>query len=99
VRDSIVMGDSWIGPSATVDRAIFDKRVHVGRGAVVGHGEATCPNRGCPEHLSQGLTIVGKATRIPEGTVIGRNARVAPDLVEEDFPSQGVPTGEVLERA
>jgi glucose-1-phosphate adenylyltransferase len=99
VRDSIVMGDSWIGPSAVVDRAIFDRRVHVGRGACVGHGEATRPNRDCPEHLSQGLTIVGKATRIPEGAVIGRNARIAPDLVEEEFPAEGVPTGEVLDRA
>jgi len=99
VRDSIVMGDSWIGPSAVVDRAIFDKRVHIGRGARVGHGEATRPNRDCPEHLSQGLTIVGKATRIPEGATIGRNARIAPDLVEEEFPKEGIPAGEVLERA
>jgi glucose-1-phosphate adenylyltransferase len=98
VRDSIVMGESWIGPQAVIDKAILDKRVHVGRGAVVGRGEATRPNRGCPEHLSSGLTIVGKATRIPQGLVIGRNARIAPDLGEEDFPPAGVPTGEVLER-
>jgi glucose-1-phosphate adenylyltransferase len=98
VRDSIVMGDSWIGPQAALDHAILDKRVHVGRGAAVGHGEATRPNKACPEHLHSGLTIVGKGARVPEGIVIGRNARIAPDLTEEDFPGGDVPAGEALER-
>lgn len=98
VRESILMGDTWIGPGATLDRVICDKRVHVGRGAVVGTGPVV-PNRVCPEHLSSGITIVGKETRVPEGISIGRNARIAPDLVEDDFPAGGVPSGEVLERA
>jgi glucose-1-phosphate adenylyltransferase len=98
VRDSIVMGESWIGPSAVLDRAILDKRVHVGRGAIVGHGEATRPNRACPEHLHAGITILGKASRVPEGITIGRNVRIAPDLTEEDYPSVDVPAGEALER-
>jgi hypothetical protein len=41
---------------------------------------------------------VGKETRIAEGITIGRNCRIAPDLVEQDFPAEGVPSGEVLER-
>ncbi|HEX7076950.1 MAG TPA: glucose-1-phosphate adenylyltransferase family protein [Candidatus Eisenbacteria bacterium] len=99
VRDSIVMNDSWIGPQATLDRVVLDKRVHVGRGAIVGHGEATRANRSCPEHLSSGLTIVGKASRLPEGVVVGRNARLAPDLTEEDFHSKEVACGDVVERS
>ena len=99
VRDSIVMGDSWVGPSAVLDRAILDKRVHVGRGAVIGRGEAATPNRACPEHLSSGITIVGKSARIPEGVAIGRNARIAPDVTEEDFPGGDVESGDALERA
>jgi hypothetical protein len=31
--------------------------------------------------------------------VLGRNVRVAPDLVEDDVPRAPVPTGEVVERA
>jgi glucose-1-phosphate adenylyltransferase len=91
------MGDSWIGPEAVLDRAILDKRVHVGRRAVVGCG-VNVPNRVCPEHLSSGITIVGKETRIPEGIAIGRSARIGADLVEEDFPSDGIESGEVLDR-
>ena len=98
VRDSIIMGESWIGPRAELDRCILDKRVHVGRGARIGVGEAIRPNRGCPEHLSAGITIVGKGSRVPEGLSIGRNVRVAPDLVEEDFPREAVEGGDVLER-
>jgi len=97
VRESILMGETWIGPGATLDRVICDKRVHVGRSAVVGTGPSI-PNRVCPEHLSSGITILGKEARVPEGLVIGRNARIAPDLVEDDFPAEGVASGDVLER-
>jgi glucose-1-phosphate adenylyltransferase len=98
VRDSIIMGDCWIGRGAELERVILDKRVHVGRRARVGHGENFTPNRGCPEHLSSGITIVGKGTRIREGVTIGRNCRIAADLVEEDFGGEEVPSGEVVER-
>jgi len=56
------------------------------------------PNRACPEHLYSGITIIGKAARIPEGVSIGRNARIAPDVAEEDFPGGDVAAGEALER-
>jgi glucose-1-phosphate adenylyltransferase len=70
----------------------------VGKGAVVGRGDVAPPNRVCPEHLSSGITIVGKHARVPEGVAIGRNARIAPDVTEEDFPGGDVPSGEALER-
>jgi len=35
----VVMADTVIGPRARADRAILDKYVRVGEGAVVGHGE------------------------------------------------------------
>jgi glucose-1-phosphate adenylyltransferase len=98
VRDSIVMGESWLGPDARLDRVILDKRVHVGRGSVIGTGPST-PNRSCPEHLSSGITIIGKETRIPAGITIGRNVRIAPDLTEDEFPLGEIEGGEVLERS
>jgi glucose-1-phosphate adenylyltransferase len=97
VRDSIIMNDGWIGRGAVLDRVILDKRVHVGARARVGHGDDMTPNRECPEHLSAGTTIVGKNTRLPEGVVVGRNCRIGNDLVEEDFPRGGLPSGSVLD--
>lgn len=98
VTDSILLTGCWIGRGAVVDRVILDKRVHVGARARVGHGEDMTPNRDCPDHLSMGITIVGKNTRLPEEVVVGRNCRIAADLTEEDFPSRGLPSGAVLEQ-
>ena len=71
VRDSIVMHDTFIGRRASVDHAILDKHVSVGEDAVVGAGESSVANRACPEHLSSGLTVVGKGAQIAEGITIG----------------------------
>jgi glucose-1-phosphate adenylyltransferase len=76
VRDSIVMHDTVVGRRATVERAIVDKEVEIGEGAIVGWGEVTTANRACPEHLSTGLCVVGKGAHLPDGIRIGRNARV-----------------------
>jgi len=97
VERSILFNDSWIGPGAHIDRAIIDKNVHVGRGARIGEGEALVPNRGCPEHLSSGLSVIGKHSRIPPGAVIGRNVRIGSNVTENQFSSRFVPGGAVLE--
>jgi glucose-1-phosphate adenylyltransferase len=96
VRDSIVLNNCWIGSGSVVDRAILDKNVFVGRGSRVGHGEDLTPNVGCPEHLSSGLTIIGKSTRLPEGLVVGRNCRIAPDLNERAFLAAALPSGSAM---
>ncbi len=96
VRDSIVMHDTIVGREAVVDHAILDKEVRVGAGAVVGHGEAGVPNRACPDHLSSGLLVVGKGTRLPEGLEVGRNARIGAGVVERDFAGN-VPAGGVVD--
>jgi glucose-1-phosphate adenylyltransferase len=97
VRDSIVMHDTAVGRGAVVDRAILDKRVEVGAGARVGRGDASVPNRACPEHLSSGLVVVGRGARLPEGIGVGRNVRigadVSPDHFDGDVPAGGVVDG------
>jgi len=85
VRNSIVMQDSQIGRDAQIDGAILDKEVMVGAGTRVGAGDDRTPNRVCPEHLSSGLTIVGRATRLPPGLTIGRNVRIGHEVAERDF--------------
>ena len=95
LSDCIVMNDSVVGREAVVDRAILDKSVVVGSRAHLGHGDATTPNRACPEHLSSGLTVVGKGARIPEGITVGRNARIGAHVVERQFDGH-VPAGGVI---
>jgi glucose-1-phosphate adenylyltransferase len=98
VRDSIVMFDSVIRSGAVVDRAILDKEVVVGQGAIVGDGpDFDTPNRQEPGRLNTGITVVGKRAIIPRGARIGRNVKVAGGARASDFKSRNVKNGASVE--
>ncbi|HYM84374.1 MAG TPA: glucose-1-phosphate adenylyltransferase [Candidatus Dormibacteraeota bacterium] len=97
VRDSIVMFDSVIRSGAVVDRAILDKEVVVGQGAIVGDGDDDRPNRLEPGRLNTGITVVGKRAVIPRGTRIGRNCRIDGDVRTTDFTSRWIRSGESVQ--
>jgi len=98
VRDSIVMFDSVIRSGAVVDRAILDKEVVVGPGAIVGDGpHDDRPNKQEPGRLNTGITVVGKHAIIPRGVRIGRNVKVAADVRASDFAGRVVRSGESVE--
>jgi glucose-1-phosphate adenylyltransferase len=100
VRDSIVMFDGVIRSGAVVDRAILDKEVVVGPGAVVGSGpDFDTPNRQEPNRLNTGITVVGKRTVIPRGVRIGRNVKIASDVRTVDFTGRVVRSGATVERS
>jgi glucose-1-phosphate adenylyltransferase len=94
VRDSVVMHGCHIEPGAVVDRAVLDKAVHVGSGAVIGHGEPAA-NPALGESLTCGVTVVGKATVVPEGVKIGRNCVVRQGLAGAAWTGD-VPAGTVV---
>jgi glucose-1-phosphate adenylyltransferase len=94
VRDSIVMFDSVIRSGAVIDRAILDKEVVVGQGAIVGDGDDDRPNRHEPGRLNTGITVVGKRAVIPRGTRIGRNVRIDGEVRATDFASRVIRSGE-----
>ena len=98
VRDSIVMFDSVIRSGAVVDRAILDKEVVVGAGAIVGNGDDDRPNRQEPGRLNTGITVVGKQAIIPRGTRIGRNVKIEEGVRATDFASRMVRSGESIMR-
>ena len=85
VRDSIVMFDSVIGSRAVIDRAILDKEVKVGAGAIVGEGPDDTPNQAEPGRLNTGITVVGKQATIPRGARVGRNVRIGEAVRIADF--------------
>ncbi len=94
VRDSIIMNDTVVEAGARVDHCILDKQIVVGREAQVGYGTDETPNRDDPENLRSGITVVGKAARIPGDTRIGRNCRIDLNARESDFPGREIPSGE-----
>jgi glucose-1-phosphate adenylyltransferase len=99
VRDSIVMFDSVIRSGAVVDRAILDKEVVVGPGAIIGDGPFDDrPNKQEPGRLNTGITVIGKRAVVPRGTRIGRNVKVAADVRSTDFDKKVIRSGDSVER-
>jgi glucose-1-phosphate adenylyltransferase len=68
VEDSIVMHDARVAPGARLKRAIVDKQVSIGRGAVIGHSEGAA--RGNSDGAGQGLCVIGKGSVVPAGARI-----------------------------
>jgi glucose-1-phosphate adenylyltransferase len=92
------MFDSVIRSGAVVDRAILDKEVVVGQGAIVGDGPFDDrPNKQEPGRLNTGITVVGKHAIVPRGARIGRNVKVAADVRTSDFARRVVRSGESIE--
>ena len=96
VKDSIIMDDSMIGRDSTINRSILDKEVVVEADCHVGFGYDFQVNRNDPEVLNTGLTIVGKRTKIPSGTKIGRNCIIYSNTLEDDFRSSNIASGETV---
>jgi ADP-glucose pyrophosphorylase len=92
------MFDGVIRSGAVVDRAILDKDVVVGPGAIVGDGpDFDRPNKKEPNRLNTGITVVGKGAVIPRAARIGRNVKVASDVRSADFRTRVVRSGESVE--
>jgi glucose-1-phosphate adenylyltransferase len=97
VKDSVIFEDSVIDRGAVVDLAICDKRVKVGRNAVVGYGEnKDIPNRLHPKHLYTGITLIGKQAEVPAEMKIGRNCTVNPRRRESDYTDLFLRDGDSL---
>jgi glucose-1-phosphate adenylyltransferase len=99
VRDSIVMFDAVIRSGAVVDRSILDKEVVIGPGAIVGEGPYDDrPNKGEPNRLNTGITVVGKRAIVPRGARIGRNVKIGADVRSTDFVKRVIRSGDTVER-
>ena len=97
VRDSIILHDCVIEEGASVDLAIMDKRVRIGRGAIIGKGDnKKTPNSKYPDHLYTGITLIGKEAEIPPGTIIGRNCIVNPWIKHRNFTDKIMADGTTI---
>lgn len=97
ISDSIILHDCVVEEGATVDLTIMDKRVKVGKGAVIGTGEnKKVPNSKYPDHLYTGISLVGKEADIPPDTIVGRNCIINPWRKQKDFTAKVLQDGETL---
>jgi glucose-1-phosphate adenylyltransferase len=97
VRDSVLLDRTVIGAGAEVDRVVLDKNVQVGDGAVVGHGQTEQANKRFPDHLRDGITLVGKDAEIPKGAKVGRNCLIFPGISRLGFLRTTLDHGETVE--
>jgi glucose-1-phosphate adenylyltransferase len=94
VEESVIMHRTVIRAGARVIRAVVDKHVEIGAGAVVGSRDADAPaNVQDPDHLSTGISVVGKNVTIAAGARLGANVIVHPDV---DVPAGDVPHGATI---
>lgn len=96
VEGSVVMHDTVVGENTVVRRCIIDKNVLIGTNAEIGCGEIRGSNALFPQHLSTGISIVGKASIIPDTTRIGTNCIVYPGTREKDFVKPRYLCGETI---
>lgn len=94
VEDSVIMHRTVIRAGARVQRAVVDKHVEIGAGAMVGsRDEDACANQETPDHLSTGITVVGKRVKIAPRACLGANVIVHPEVT---VPAEDVPHGATI---
>ncbi|HOX45274.1 MAG TPA: sugar phosphate nucleotidyltransferase [Myxococcota bacterium] len=97
VEEAVLMDGAVIRPGARVRRAILDKGVVVGAGAVLDGGRDEVTNKEYAKCQMDGMVVVGKGSRIPEGCRVGSNTVLEAGLQEADFPGD-LPDGATLVR-
>lgn len=93
VLDSIIFDDTTIARDATVHRSIIDKECYIGSGCWIGCGDDYTPNKDEPNCLNSGITVIGKAARLPPGLKVGRNCKIDAGVKESDFSTFSIPSG------
>jgi len=96
VKDSVILCDSVVGPYTIIDYSILDKEVVVGAGCHLGCGDNFQINRREPKVANTGITLVGKRANIPSGVKVGRNCIIYYGVLEGDFPSSQLLSGETI---
>jgi len=93
VANSVVMHDSVIEAGAQIDHLIADKLTRFGSQCQVGIGDRSKANMRFPDHLKEGLTVVGKEAHIPAKIKIGTNCIVYSKVEASAFPADEISDG------
>jgi glucose-1-phosphate adenylyltransferase len=96
VKDSVIFNDTIIRKNTVVEKAIIDKEVEIGENCKIGYGDDYTPNKDKPDLLDNGLNIIAKRAKIPEGTTIERNCRIFSYAAPADFGSKDIKSGSTI---
>jgi glucose-1-phosphate adenylyltransferase len=96
VLHSVIMHDAVIAPGAVLDHVIADKHAQFGENCQVGIGDSSKPNQRFPDHLKEGLTVIGKDAQIPPNLMIGTNCIIYPKIEASRFSTAAVADGETI---
>jgi len=91
VRNSVIMGNTFIGRHSVVDRCVLDEGVKVGDYCYLGFGSSLIPS-------DWDITVLGKGVAVPPHTAVGRNCKIMPHVVTSDFVTNVVASGMVVPR-
>jgi glucose-1-phosphate adenylyltransferase len=91
VRNSVIMGRTFIGRHSVVDRCVLDEEVKIGDYCYLGFGSGLIPG-------DWDITVLGKGVAIPPHTAIGRNCKVMPHVEDSDFVTDVVASGVVVSK-
>lgn len=87
VRDSVILPGVRIGDGCTVARCVIDERTDppdtgltIGHRCRIGSEEENLRNSDYSRTLGRGITLIGRNTRIPDGSNVGGACYVAPGL-------------------
>jgi len=89
VRNSVIMGNTFIGRHSVIDRCVLDEEVKIGEYCYLGFGSSLIPG-------DWDITVLGKGVNVPPHTAIGRNCKIMPHVEASDFVGNVVTSGAVL---
>jgi len=95
VKDSIIMGDCYIGKDAYIDHCIIDTGCTIGDSVEIGLGENT-PNTEKPKIYNTGITVLGENSIIPDNVKIGMNCVVFGKTEPKDYPNGILESGQTI---
>jgi glucose-1-phosphate adenylyltransferase len=91
VRNSVIMGNTFIGRHSVIDRCVLDEEVKIGDYCYLGFGSRLIPG-------DWDITVLGKGVTVPPHTAIGRNCKIMPHVESSDFVTNVVTSGAVLSK-
>ncbi|MCL1787603.1 MAG: glucose-1-phosphate adenylyltransferase [Defluviitaleaceae bacterium] len=95
VKDSIIMGDCYIGKDAYLDHCIVDMGCTIGDGVEVGLGE-NIPNVEKPKIYNTGISVFGENSTVPDNVKIGMNCVVFGRTMPRDYPDNTLESGQSI---